>query len=58
MTIEEQTEINKLKEHLKETQASLKQADMRIVALETMVNIAERELKVSIRKKYGTKQSK
>lgn len=58
MTVEEQTEINKLREHLKETQASLKQADLRIVALETMVNIAEQELKVSIRKKYGTKQSK
>ncbi|NOQ25371.1 MAG: transposase [Bacteroidales bacterium] len=34
----------------------LEDARLRIAGLETMINLAEKELNVSIRKKYGTKQ--
>jgi transposase len=35
---------------------SLEEARMRIICLETMIDIAEKELNVAIRKKPGTKQ--
>ena len=34
----------------------LEEARLKIAGLETMINLAEKELNVSIRKKYGTKQ--
>jgi len=35
----------------------LSQARLQILALESLISTAEKELKISIRKKYGTKQS-
>ena len=35
---------------------ALQEAQMKIICLETMIDIAEKELNVSIRKKSGTKQ--
>jgi transposase len=40
----------------KELQKALEEAQMKVICLETMIDIAEKELKVSIRKKSGTKQ--
>lgn len=57
MTIKEEHEFEKLKEQLKEAEKTLIEADLRIVSLETLINVAERELKITIRKKSGTKQS-
>lgn len=40
----------------KELQLALEEARMKIICLETMIDIAEKEFKLSIRKKSGTKQ--
>lgn len=37
---------------------ALEDANLKIIGLETMINIAEKDLKIDIRKKPGTKQSK
>jgi len=44
-------------EREKELQKQLEEAKRRIICLETMIDIAEREIGVDIRKKSGTKQS-
>lgn len=41
-----------------ELEKALKEAQLRILALETLIDVAEKELKIDIRKKPGTKQSK
>ena len=41
-----------------ELEAQLKQVQMRSAVLETMIDLAESDLKISIRKKSGAKQSK
>ena len=46
----------KLEAKVKELEKALEQERMRTLALNTMINIAERDLKISIRKKSGTKQ--
>ena len=58
MTVEEETELAKITIRLQETEKALKQADIRLVALESLITVAERELKIDIRKKSGTKRSK
>lgn len=45
-----------LEEKLKELEKSLSYEQLRTEALSTMIDIAERELKISIRKKSGPKQ--
>ena len=40
----------------KELEKALKEAQMKIICLETMIDIAEQELKIPIRKKSGAKQ--
>jgi hypothetical protein len=44
-------------EQILELERQLEQAKLKIAGLETMIDIAEQELKISIRKKSGTKQS-
>ena len=44
-----------LKNRLSELEQELQDAKMRAVAYSTMVDIAEKEFKISIRKKYNTK---
>jgi transposase len=46
----------KLEAKVKELEKALEQERLRTQALDTMINIAERDLKISIRKKSGTKQ--
>jgi transposase len=46
----------KLEAKIKELEKALEQERLRILALNTMINVAERDLKISIRKKSGTKQ--
>ena len=41
-----------------ELEAQLKQEQMRSAVLETMIDLAESDLKISIRKKSGAKQLK
>jgi transposase len=45
-----------LEEKVKELEAALKYEKLRSLALDTMIDIAEKNLKISIRKKPGTKQ--
>jgi transposase-like protein len=45
-----------LEAKIKELEKALEQERLRTLALNTMINIAERDLKISIRKKSGTKQ--
>ena len=46
----------RLEAKIKELEKALEQERLRTLALNTMINIAERDLKISIRKKSGTKQ--
>ncbi len=46
----------KLEAKVKELEKALEYEKMRTLALDTMINVAERDLKISIRKKSGTKQ--
>lgn len=41
---------------IKELEKALAEANLKIVALETLIDVAEQELKTEIRKKSGTKQ--
>lgn len=45
-----------LEEKIRKLEKELAYANLRTHALDTMINIAERELKISIRKKSGPKQ--
>lgn len=47
-----------LKKRIADLEAQLKAAEMKAIAFSTMVDIAEKELNISIRKKYNTKPSK
>jgi hypothetical protein len=49
---------DQLKQQLKEAQAQLDQLKLKNVALETMISIAEKQSKIEIRKKSGTKPSR
>lgn len=46
------------KERIRQLERALEDANLRIIGLETVINIAEQDLKIDIRKKSGTKQSK
>ena len=45
----------RMKKRIFELEAKLKEAEMKALAFSTMVDIAEKEFKISIRKKYNTK---
>ena len=47
-----------MEERIRELEQQLAKEKMRSTCLDTMIDIAERELKVDIRKKSGAKQSK
>ena len=56
---EEKLPIEAMEERIRELEQQLaKKKKMRSTCLDTMIDIAERELKVDIRKKSGAKQSK
>jgi len=48
-------EKQQLEKRIAELEKQLKDAEMKTIAYSTMVDIAEKELKISIRKKYNTK---
>lgn len=43
-------------ERIKELEAALEAAKLKIIGLETLIDVAEEQLKIDIRKKSGTKQ--
>lgn len=47
-----------LKKRVEELEKQLKEAEMKAIAFSTMVDIAEKEFNIPIRKKYNTKPSK
>ena len=55
---EEKLPIEAMEERIRELEQQLAKEKMRSTSLDTMIDIAERELKVDIRKKSGAKQSK
>lgn len=55
---EESFEILQLKKRISELENQLKDADMKAIAFSTMVDIAEKEFKIPIRKKLNTKPLK
>lgn len=56
MTPEELTDFKKLQERIKELEEQLEKAQIKYVLTETMIDIAEEQLKIDIRKKHGPKQ--
>ena len=57
MTRTQKRDVQALQERNGELQQALQQANLLILALHTMMEVAEQELQVPIRKKSGTKQS-
>jgi hypothetical protein len=55
---EESFEILQLKKRISELENQLKDAEMKAIAFSTMVDIAEKEFNISIRKKLNTKPLK
>lgn len=51
-------ETLQLRKRLEELEKQLSDAEMKAVAYSTMIDIAEKEFKIPIRKKYNTKPSK
>jgi transposase len=56
MTEAEKLEVQKLEESLKKLKKELEDARIKNIALETLIDVAESELKIPIRKKPGAKQ--
>jgi transposase-like protein len=56
MTIEEKQDKAMLEKRIKALDKALEMAKLKNVAIETMIDIAEEQFKISIRKKAGPKQ--
>jgi hypothetical protein len=56
MSAQERTEIKALEKRNKELEKQLELAQMKTVALNVMIDIAEQDYKLEIRKKSGPKQ--
>jgi len=56
MTEKERAKLEAAHKRMKELEKQLEDAQMKNIALETMIDIAEEQLKISIRKKPGPKQ--
>ena len=56
MTEKEREKVAALEKHIKQIEKQLEAAQMQVTALDTMIDLAESKLKISIRKKSGTKQ--
>lgn len=56
--LSEDFETLQLKKRVAELEDQLKDAEMKAIAFSTMVDIAEKEFNIPIRKKYNTKPSK
>lgn len=56
MTEKERQKIEAVQKRAKELERQLEHAQMKNIALETMIDVAEEQLKIAIRKKSGPKQ--
>ena len=56
MTEKEKQKLDAAHKRLKELEQQLEDAQMKNIALETMIDLAEEKLRISIRKKSGLKQ--
>lgn len=56
MSAEQRTQNKELEKRVKELEKQLELAQMKVVALNTVIDIAEKNYKLEIRKKYGPKQ--
>jgi hypothetical protein len=56
MSAKEKTEIQALEQRVKELEKQLELAQMKVVAMNTVIDIAEKSYKLEIRKKSGPKQ--
>ncbi|HKK09937.1 MAG TPA: hypothetical protein VJ939_03830 [Bacteroidales bacterium] len=56
MSAKERTDIKALEKRIRELEKQLERAQMKNVALDTMIDIAENDYKLGIRKKSGPKQ--
>jgi len=51
-------EVLKLKKRIEDLEKQVQTAEMKAIAFSTMVDVAEKEFNISIRKKYSTRPSK
>jgi hypothetical protein len=56
MSAKERTDNQALEKRIKELEKQLEYAQMKLVAMNTVIDIAEKDYKLDIRKKYGPKQ--
>jgi hypothetical protein len=56
MSAEDRTKNQELEKRVRELEKQLELAQMKVVALNTVIDIAEKNYKLEIRKKYGPKQ--
>ena len=57
MTRTQKRDVHALQQHNDELEEALQQANLLILALHTMIEVTEQELKLPIRKKFGTKRT-
>ena len=56
MTESEKKKLEKQQQRIKELEKKLEEAQIKNITLETLIDVAEKELKIPIRKKPGAKQ--
>ncbi len=56
MTAEEKQKMELLQNQLKEAEKRLEDASIKLLALNTLIDVAEEKLKINLRKKSGAKQ--
>ena len=56
MSVQERTDVKALEKRIKELEKQLELAQMKVVALNTVIDIAEKNYKLEIRKKSGPRQ--
>lgn len=57
MTEKQKRDLYTLQQRNKELERAVKDANLMILALNTLIDVAEQDLKIPIRKKRGTKRS-
>lgn len=57
MTEKQKNDLHALQQRNKELERAVKEANLMILALNSLIDVAEKDLKIPIRKKRGTKQS-
>jgi transposase len=57
MTEKQKQDLHALQQRNKELERAVKEANLMILALNSLIDVAEQDLKIPIRKKRGTKQS-